>query len=130
VTSRLTARTQLTKNFQWREFADAVGTLPPRLTFDSYVRLCQKYLQPLRDALGPVYVTSGFRSAARNRAVGGAPASRHVPTSEPGAVAADIHVPGRSPREVYAYLEQLRPGGLGLYPTHVHVDNRSVPARW
>lgn len=39
--------------------------------------LCQQILQPARDALGPLKITSGFRSAALNQAVGGAPNSDH-----------------------------------------------------
>ena len=35
-------------------------------------------LQPLRDAIGPVKVTSGFRSKAVNAQVGGKPTSQHL----------------------------------------------------
>ena len=39
--------------------------------------LCQKVLQPARDALGPIQVNSAFRSEAVNNAVGGARNSAH-----------------------------------------------------
>lgn len=53
-------------------------------------------LQPLRDAVGvPVNVTSGYRSPAVNRAVGGSRTSQHVLGE-----AADIVVAGMSPRSV------------------------------
>lgn len=94
------------------------------------MKLCRLYLEPLRLALGPVMLTSSYRTMTQNAAVGGAPASRHVPDNEPGVAAADLYVPGTSPREVYAYLDRLGPGGLGLYPTHVHVDTRRRVARW
>lgn len=106
------------------------GTLPPSSSFPAYKRLCEQYLEPLRRAYGPVIVHSGFRSAAYNATVGGAPASRHMPHVEPGAVAADVSCRSGTPREWYATLDELRPGGLGLYRTHVHVDSRGGRARW
>lgn len=121
---------KLSRSFIWREFRQRDGVMPPDSTWPAYVELVERYLQPLRDAMGPVVVTSGYRSEAYNRRVGGAPASRHVPASEAGAVAADIAVPGRSPREVYAALDRMAAPGLGLYATHVHVDTRARPARW
>lgn len=121
---------RLSRSFVWREFRQRDGVMPPDFTWPAYVELVERFLQPLRDALGPVVVTSGYRSRSYNRQVGGAPASRHVPTSEAGAVAADVTCPGHSPREVYRRLESLGAPGLGLYATHVHVDTRAVPARW
>ncbi|MGK7888570.1 MAG: D-Ala-D-Ala carboxypeptidase family metallohydrolase [Leptolyngbyaceae cyanobacterium] len=40
-------------------------------------RLACNLLQPARDALGPLRITSGFRSTALNRVVGGVPNSDH-----------------------------------------------------
>ena len=39
--------------------------------------LANYLLQPIRDAWGPLRVTSGFRSRAVNERVGGSPASQH-----------------------------------------------------
>lgn len=39
--------------------------------------LCTQILQPACDALGPLGINSGFRSAALNQAVGGSPTSAH-----------------------------------------------------
>jgi len=42
-------------------------------------RLCQSVLQPLRVHLKrPVVITSGYRSPALNRAIGGSPTSHHM----------------------------------------------------
>lgn len=39
--------------------------------------LCEKILQPARDALGPIKISSGFRSEELNRVVGGVSNSDH-----------------------------------------------------
>lgn len=71
------------------------NTPGPKVT-ESLRALATDILQPLRDAVGvPVNVTSGYRSPAVNKAVGGAKTSQHVLGE-----AADIVVAGMSPREV------------------------------
>jgi len=45
--------------------------------------------------------------------------------------AADFSCESGSPKEWYWFVADLGPGGLGLYPGHVHVDNRPGQlARW
>jgi len=51
--------------------------------------LCSAILQPVRDALGPVVVRSGYRSYEVNKAVGGKPNSQHL-----HGMAADIEITG------------------------------------
>lgn len=58
--------------------------------------LCARVLDPLREALGrPVVVTSGYRSAAVNAAIGGSKSSDHMRGR-----AADVRVSGLTSREV------------------------------
>lgn len=121
---------KLSPHFRWREFAMPDGTLPPDAHWTALKRLCEKYLEPLRRAYGPVIVTSGYRSARHNHAVGGAPASRHVPGNEAGVAAADVYARSGSPREWARALDELGAGGVGTYATHVHVDTRAARARW
>tara|TARA_R100001198_G_C5094185_1_gene129496 strand:- start:245 stop:610 length:366 start_codon:yes stop_codon:yes gene_type:complete len=40
-------------------------------------RLITNLIQPMRDALGPIRVTSGYRSKELNRAIGGSNRSQH-----------------------------------------------------
>ena len=64
--------------------------------------LVKNVLQPLRDHYGvPIRVTSGYRSPALNRAIGGAAASWHS-----HGCAADIQIPsGRVPlKDVFEYI--------------------------
>lgn len=84
---------QLTPNFTLEEMTVTSTGLPNvanRIERAALLALAVHVLQPLRDALGkPVYITSGFRSAAVNRAVGGVADSQHRKGQ-----AADIRVHG------------------------------------
>jgi len=80
--SRLT--TQLSNNFQLWEFVvsptadqNGIDNSPNRTETAHLRQLCRKILQPARDALGPLKISSGFRSEELNRLVGGVPNSDH-----------------------------------------------------
>lgn len=65
--------------------------------------LVENVLDPLREALGkPIRVSSGFRSAQVNRAIGGAASSQHTLGQ-----AADFTVPGMTTQEVVDAVRAL-----------------------
>lgn len=121
---------KLSPHFTWREFFMHDGSPAPDELFLPAKRLCVMYLEPVRRAYGVCTVVSGWRSAAHNRSVGGAPASTHLGLRRPPAIAADVVFRSGTPREWHEAFDQLGVPGLGLYDTHVHVDNRPGRARW
>lgn len=77
---------QITKNFSFEELTfsatarqKGIPNLPNPPQIENLRKLCEKVLQPVRDNFGaPITVTSGFRSTALNKAVGGASGSQHL----------------------------------------------------
>ena len=117
---------QLSPSFKVREFACKGSDVV--LLDDELVVL----LQCIREHFGkPVHITSGYRTAAHNAAVGGSKSSQHLLGR-----AADFHVEGVPVAAVAAYAETLLPsrGGIGRYPKDaanpkrrtgwVHIDTR------
>lgn len=64
--------------FRIEEFDCRNGVVVPRSAEAALRRWCVMWGDPLRRRFGPVSVTSGYRTAAYNRAVGGAADSYHV----------------------------------------------------
>lgn len=93
----------MTKNFTLAELTKT------RFSFDNtptpqieanLLLLCQKVLQPLRDAVGPVTVTSGYRSKLVNEAANGAYKSDHL-----YGFAADLQSPDGDHRKIFDWLK-------------------------
>lgn len=102
---------KLSKHFELAEFLvsetaarQGIANEPTPEVLDNLRRLCESVLEPLRVKLGrPVVITSGYRSPALNRAVGGSPTSHHLQGR-----AADLIVPGMTPLVVCQAVHQLR----------------------
>ena len=125
--------TLLSRSFRAKEFACKDGTDP--LFVDSEL---VQVLQAIRDHFGAtVVITSGYRTAAHNAAVGGSKSSQHLLGR-----AADFWVEDTPVASVAAYAETLLPGrgGIGRYPKDaahpkrrtgwVHIDTRADKSRW
>ena len=121
---------QLSPAFKVREFRCRDGSDVVMID-ESLVVL----LQCIREHFGkPITITSGYRTAAHNAAVGGAKSSQHLLGR-----AADIRVQGIPVEQLAAYAETCLPGtgGIGRYPPRagravgwVHVDTRPAKSRW
>lgn len=92
----------LTKNFSLAEFTRSqvasrlgIDNTPPLAVQNSLRDLAIHILQPLRDAVGPIRINSGYRCPALNAAIHGSKFSQHMTGN-----ASDIDVPGMEPIEV------------------------------
>lgn len=128
--------TLVTPHFSVEEFACRDGTpYPPQWVEARLAPLCQA-LEVLRSANGafPMTVHSGYRTAAYNGHIGASNRSQHLVGR-----AADVSVPNTSAPELYALIsrlveaDKLLPkdqqrlaaiGGLGSYPSFIHIDVR------
>ena len=121
---------QLAPGFKVREFRCRDGS--DAIMIDQTLVVL---LQAIREHFNkPITITSGYRTAAHNTAVGGSKSSQHLLGK-----AADIQVADTTVEAVAAYAESLLPGwgGVGRYPVKagrakgwVHVDTRAKKSRW
>lgn len=71
----------LSKDFTLAELirtSTGLDNTPSEEEIENLRLLCVNVLQPARDALGPIKITSGFRAPAVNAKIGGASSSQHV----------------------------------------------------
>ena len=123
---------KITKNFSLEEFKCKDGSDIPNSALLNIVELARN-LEVLRTAINkPITITSGYRSPKYNSKLPGAVKdSQHL-----RGTAADIKVPGMTPKEVALVIEgliesgKMKEGGVGVYPTFTHYDHRGRKARW
>lgn len=75
---------RLSRNFMLREFVNSttasrkgISNKPTEVHLANLKKLIDNVIQPLRDKIGPIRITSGYRSPALNRAIGGSSRSQH-----------------------------------------------------
>ena len=122
---------KITKNFSLEEFKCKDGSDIPNTALLNIVELARN-LEVLRTAINkPITITSGYRSPKYNAKLPGAVKdSQHL-----RGTAADIKVPGMTPKEVALVIEgliqsgKMKEGGIGVYPTFTHYDIKNRKAR-
>lgn len=125
----MTPPERLTPHFFLAELRSHDGTDVPERYRQNALAICER-AEVLRAQVGPLFVTSGYRSAAWNKRVGGALRSQHMTAS-----ALDItsrSYPAPTLHEIWLRLVKagkVPDGGLGLYANWIHIDI-GRPRRW
>jgi zinc D-Ala-D-Ala carboxypeptidase len=98
----------LSKNFSLDEMTRSttaskkrIENVPNAYQIENLVELCENVLQPLREAIGPIYISSGFRSQKLNVAIGGSTTSQHCALK---GAAADIDM-GDKNKEIFNFIK-------------------------
>ena len=76
-----------------------ISNKPDQGSIENLRDLCREVLEPIRAALGPVYISSGYRCLKLNRSLGSKDDSQHVTGN-----AADIEVAVKTLREVVDWI--------------------------
>lgn len=127
---------QITTHFRVAEFNCHDGTPVPSASHPALKRLCELYLEPMRERFGVAQVLSGYRTKAYNVKIGGAKKSQHIYDEHVESVAGDVRFETGTPAEWAAHADkiakQVGAGGVGTYidSRFVHIDNREGQARW
>jgi uncharacterized protein YcbK (DUF882 family) len=118
--------TRFTKHFAVAELACKDGTPVPEKYYKNAKAICER-AEKLRALVGPLTVTSGYRTATHNKRVGGEPKSYHLTAS-----ALDLKSYTKTAEELTALYKELiasgevPDGGLGTYPREgggwIHID--------
>lgn len=97
---------KLSKNFTLAEMTKSqaaerlnLDNQPDDRALANLQALCAMVLQPVRDALGPIVINSGYRSFDVNKAVGGVATSQHM-----HGMAADIECPGMDNADLATWI--------------------------
>jgi len=98
---------KLSENFTLAELTKSstakrlgIDNTPNPEQLENLVELCHKVLQPLRDAIGPIRISSGLRVPELNKAIGGSTTSQHCAIN---GAAADIDIDDN--KEVFEYIK-------------------------
>lgn len=129
---------QLSKNLSLAEVTRSetakrrgVSNMPTEAHIANFKLLAEKVFQPIREHFGvPIHISSGYRSAALNKAIGGASSSQHC-TGE----AIDIDMDGTAitNAQIFNYIKDnlefdqlIWEFGTDANPDWVHVSYEST----
>jgi len=124
---------KLSENFTLAELTKSstatrlgIDNSPNPEQLENLVELCHKVLQPLREAIGPINISSGLRVPALNKAIGGSATSQHCAIN---GAAADIDIADN--KKAFDYIKDniefdqlIWEFGNDKQPDWVHVSYR------
>jgi len=123
---------KLTPNFTYGEFFSGDTKLgqnsiePPTKYFNKILFMAEE-LQVVRNCIGsPIHITSGYRTRAWNRYVGGTDKNGKISFHVYG-MAVDVRVNGMQPYDLAVYVSKLtdfKGFGINIKKNFVHVDLR------
>ena len=118
----------LTKHFTLKEILHSdtakklnIENTPKAYQADNMRTLCNNVLEPLRKEFGEIVITSGFRSVALNKAVGGVLLSQHTKGE-----AADIRI--GTPEKGNKMFEWIKRNTL--FDQLIYERNRKTGSMW
>ena len=124
---KIPANAYCTKDFCWSSLIvnqHDIPTLAVLVNLRKIANTIQKYkITVFKNA--KITITSGWRSPAYNRKIGGAANSYHTK-----GLALDFVVQGMPPQTVQKILNSVHFGGLEFAPTWTHIDLRDYKARF
>lgn len=116
------------KYFKKSEFACKCGKYCNGYPADIDMNMV-KIADEIRNRIGkPIQINSGLRCKTHNANVGGVSNSQHLLGK-----AADLGCPsGCTPAQMASIAEDIMgdTGGIGIYSWGIHIDTRSIKARW
>lgn len=119
---------KLSENFKLSEFVTSakhpnIPNNPPPEAVDNIRRLVANILDPARKGISmPIVVTSGYRSQALNRAVGGSATSQHIKGEAADIICNDNARLFNFIRENAVFDQLIWEHGTDKYPAWVHVS--------
>jgi hypothetical protein len=133
----------LSTHFALSEFTHSVTAqqanivnLPPEEVVAFARQFCTEILEPIRECIGSVVITSGYRCPALNELVHGAPTSDHQWTTE--RIAADFFTPQADLQQVFDWIrlesklpfdQVIREHASGRGGDCIHISYRADPRR-
>ena len=124
---------KISKNFILQEFLVTNTGLNNQLTGDALANieyLAKNLLQPLRDTYGkPIKITSGYRSADVNKAVGGSTTSQHTKGQAVDIVADDNKALFDLIKSKFDFDQLIWEYGTDKQPAWVHVSIKKTGNR-
>lgn len=122
---------KISEHFMREEFDCRDGTPYPKEWIEKRLKPLCKALEVIREKSGVIHILSGYRTPEHNTRVGGAKRSMHM-----YGIAVDMACRELAPKKLHQLILDLikngkiKDGGVGLYHSWVHYDQRTKLARW